>query len=265
MRKITSLTIFISFLVMTYTGIMLFISPHGRIAYWSDWKLWGLSKDQYGEIHTTSMVLFVSFVSLHIYYNWKPILNYIKNSAKKISFTKKEVLIALGINFIFVAGTLSYIPPFNMFLNFEAYIKNNWAKKLGEPLYGHAELSTLKVFCKKADIDLQTAQKKLKERGIKFNTNQNLKTISKNNGLSPEKLYLIIKPTNSTNHKNSTPSMLGRKTLKELSKEGYIDINHALKVLAAKGVKDIDPNRRIKDIADELDIMPINVYDIIKK
>ena len=42
MKKITSLSLGISFLIMSYTGIMLFIVPHGRVAYWSNWHLWGL-------------------------------------------------------------------------------------------------------------------------------------------------------------------------------------------------------------------------------
>ncbi|MCD6433505.1 MAG: DUF4405 domain-containing protein, partial [Sulfurimonas sp.] len=64
---------------MSYTGIMLFIVPHGRVAYWADWHLFGLSKGQYGELHTTSMVVFLLFASLHIYYNWKPIVSYMKD------------------------------------------------------------------------------------------------------------------------------------------------------------------------------------------
>jgi len=72
MKKITSLSLGFSFLIMTYTGLMLFIVPHGRVAYWSDWHLFGLSKSQYGVLHTISIVSFLIFSTLHIYYNWKP-------------------------------------------------------------------------------------------------------------------------------------------------------------------------------------------------
>ena len=84
-RKATSLTLGISFLIMSYTGIMLFIVPKGKVAYWVDWHLFGLSKEQYGELHTTSMVVMLIFSGLHIYYNWSAIVNYMKNKSKKIS------------------------------------------------------------------------------------------------------------------------------------------------------------------------------------
>lgn len=78
MRKITSLTLALSFLLMTYTGIMLFLCPHERVAYWSDWHFLGLTKSQYGDLHTASMIVFILFGILHIYYNWKPIVSYLK-------------------------------------------------------------------------------------------------------------------------------------------------------------------------------------------
>ena len=98
MKKITSLTLALSFLTMTFTGLILYIVPKGKIAYWADWHIFGLSKGEYGDIHTTSMVVFIFFGGLHIYYNWKPIMSYMKNSSHKVSFTKKEFLLALSIN-----------------------------------------------------------------------------------------------------------------------------------------------------------------------
>jgi len=88
MKKITSLSLGISFLIMSYTGIFLFLAPHGKVAYWSDWHLWGLTKNQYGDLHTTSMVSFLILGGLHIYYNWKPITSYIKFSSNNSSINK---------------------------------------------------------------------------------------------------------------------------------------------------------------------------------
>ncbi len=44
MHKITSLTALISFLLLVLNSIVLYITPHGRIAYWADWRFWGLTK-----------------------------------------------------------------------------------------------------------------------------------------------------------------------------------------------------------------------------
>ena len=74
-RKIASLTAALSFIVMLLTSIILYIVPQGRIAYWADWRLWGLTKEQWGNIHINTGILFLTALGFHIYYNWKPILS----------------------------------------------------------------------------------------------------------------------------------------------------------------------------------------------
>jgi hypothetical protein len=128
MKKITSLSLGLAFLIMSYTGIMLFLAPKGKVAYWSDWHLFGLTKTQYAEIHATSMLTLLFFAIWHIYYNWKPLVSYLKDTQKKISFTKKEFLIAVGLNLLFVFGTLFMVQPFKAFLDFQESIKNGWTQ-----------------------------------------------------------------------------------------------------------------------------------------
>ena len=70
LKKAVSLTLALSFLVMSYTGIMLFFTPKGKIAYWTDWTLLGLSKTQYTDLHITTLFLFLTSGIWHIYYNW---------------------------------------------------------------------------------------------------------------------------------------------------------------------------------------------------
>lgn len=263
MKKITSLTLGFSFLIMSYTGIMLFIVPHGRVAYWADWHLFGLSKGQYGELHTTSMVVFMLFTSLHIYYNWKPIVSYMKDKTKKISFTKKEFLIALGLNVVFVVGTLIPIQPFSGFISMEESIKSSWTKQYGEPPYGHAEETKLKVFCKKMGIELSHAIAVLEKNSIVFEENQTLKTIARNNKIAPNEIYKLIK-VESLKSGVEGIERLGRKTLQDLSDMQKIDLSHAIKLLQEKGMADIKADNRVKDIADELEIMPIDVYELIQ-
>ena len=43
MRKITSLTALISFVLLLVTSIILYILPSGRVAYWAGYRLWSLS------------------------------------------------------------------------------------------------------------------------------------------------------------------------------------------------------------------------------
>jgi len=191
-RKITSLTLGLSFLTMSYTGLMLYIAPKGKIAYWADWHMLGLTKSEYGNIHTTSMVIFLSFAIIHIYYNWKPLVSYLKDTAKKISFTKKEFLIALTLNIFFIAGTLYPIQPMKGVLDVGQDIKEYWVEIHGNPPYGHAEESSLRKFSRKMSIDLEEAKEALDAEGIKYNNSDTLKDISRKNGLTPQEIYDII-------------------------------------------------------------------------
>ncbi len=263
MKKITSLSLGLSFLIMSYTGIMLFLTPHGRVAYWSDWHLLGLTKTQYAELHTTSMLTFLFFGVWHIYYNWKPIVSYLKDANKKISFTKREFVIALLINLFFVAGTFYPVHPMKAFLQMGDKIKESWAKEYGEPPYGHAEETKLRVFCQKLDIDLVQAKEILKKNNILFKEDESLLSISKNNNMSPNDIFKLIKTGKQHDGNNNIPSGLGRKTLQELSDMNKIDLDRSIKLLKSKGLDDVSPDSKIKNIADELGVMPMDVYKML--
>jgi ATP/maltotriose-dependent transcriptional regulator MalT len=254
---------------MAYTGIMLYIVPKGKVAYWSDWHLFGLSKTQYGDIHTTSMLTFLFFTLLHIYYNWKLIVSYLKDKTKKVSFTKAEFLTALGLNVLFVLGTLYMIQPFKAYLDLEDNIKGYWAKEYGEPPYGHAEETKLKMFCKKMGIDYTKASELLDKKGITYKANESLLNIAKENNTNPKAIFDIISKaqksgTNKIDY-SSIPSSLGRRTLEELSNMGKINLEKTMNLLHKKGLKDISKEDRVKNIADELGMMPIDLYGIITK
>ena len=177
LKKITSLTMLLAMFIMTYTGIMLFIAPPGRIANWANWEILALSKEQYASIHTMFMVLFVIATILHIYYNWKPILSYLRDSTKKISFTKKEFLIAFLLNLFFVVGTLIHIQPLQGFLDVGESIKESWGENKTTISKTNKKVAikapperlgkrTLQELSDMGNIDLEYALEVLKLKGI---------------------------------------------------------------------------------------------------
>ena len=169
-RKITSLTALISFVLIILTSVILYIVPHGRIAYRSDWHLWGFSKTEWGNLHINLGVLFLLAIFLHIYYNWKPIINYMKNRAKKVTVFTNNFNAALVITLVFALGTYFMIPPFSTLLIFSESIKDAGAIKYGEPPFGHAELAPLDSLIKKTGLDSRQSLDKLKVAGIKFDS-----------------------------------------------------------------------------------------------
>jgi ABC-type arginine transport system permease subunit len=154
-RKITSLTASLSFLLMVLTSIVLYIVPQGRVAYWADWRLWGLTKSDWGNIHINLGLLFLLALFLHIYFNWKPLLSYLKNKTKSLILFTPEFIVASVITVAFIVGSYFLVPPFSWVMALNNSFKDAGAEKYGEPPYGHAELSSLKTFSKKMNLDLE--------------------------------------------------------------------------------------------------------------
>lgn len=192
-RRFTSLSITLSFLIMSYTGIILFLAPKGRVANWTNWQLLGLDKTQYTNLHVTFMVLFLLGIIFHMYLNWSSLLNYLKNRVRTFSLLTKEFLFAFGINLLFVLGTLYYWTPFDQFLDFQDDLKAMWEKKVDKAPYNHAELSTLEEFAQKMGRDVSTMIAELnakKLRGIE--STKTIHQIAKENGKSPAQIFDII-------------------------------------------------------------------------
>ena len=195
LRKITSLTALLSFILMLLTSIILYIVPEGRVAYWSDWRLWGLSKTQWGALHVNLGFLFVLSGILHIYYNWKPIVSYMKKRGKELTVFTVNFNIAFIVLIVCTAGTYFEIPPFHWVQTLGESIKDAGSRTYGEPPYGHAELSSLKLLSRRLGLDLTTSVTALKKANIRIESEtQSILEIAKANGLTPKVVYETMLP-----------------------------------------------------------------------
>jgi len=278
-KGFVSLLMFASFIIMSVTGIILYIVPHGRIAYWTNWKLFGLTKTDWANIHIIGMIMFVAAGIFHIYYNWKVFINYIKDKVSGGLKLKKELFIASLLSIFVVIGAIYYIPPLKYFLDLNEYIKNAWVtNKEYEPPFGHAELLSLKTFCKKMKIDLNRAVSELKANNIEIKSvNDSLEKIGKENNISPMHIYSIIKkfqikskeisiPKHSWTpeeiEKKFTGKGLGRKKLIEICKEVSINVNLAQKRLEDRGIK-AKADETMREIASRYNMSPMDVLKMI--
>ena len=264
LRRFTSFVMLFSFVIMSISGIVLFFVPQGKVAYWIDWKFLGLSKAQYSDIHVSFMILFLVFGAIHIYLNWSAIVNYLKDKSRKISFKKTEFLLSLFICVVFFLGALYHFQPFKAYFDFETNLKNSWIKGLDyQPPYGHAEESSLKVFCKRMSIDLDEAMEILNKKGIKVESaNETLKEIAKKNNTTPMNVYIAIKMLKKSD-KSTLSYGIGKKTMKELALEGVINFEKARKHLKEKGIE-VKPDDTLKSVAEKLNTTPTVLLDELK-
>lgn len=269
-RKITSLTLLLSFILLTITSIILYVVPEGRVAYWSDWKMMGLTKSQWGNVHINLGFLFLAAGLLHLVYNWKPMIAYMKNRARQLKVFTPNFNIALAITVAFTVGTLLSLPPFSSILHFGESFKDAAAEKYGEPPYGHAELSSLKMFAKRTGMDLEQMKTQLLKANISFSgEEQTLLEIAQANSTTPKAVYDHMKQPEPQLEPGETLPFpaepfpgLGRKVLSELCREYGLDQQVILAALAAKGVQ-ADPQQSLKQIAAANDSDPHALFEII--
>ena len=265
LRKTVSLTLGLSFLVMTVTGLVLFITPQGKVAYWSHWTLMGLGKEEWAGLHITSMVLLLVTGIWHIYYNWTPLVSYLKEKAKGVNFLKREFVAAVLLNTLFVAGTLFALPPFQTLLDLNDAVKGYWQEMQGSPPYGHAEESTLAAFAGYLRIEPDTAIDLLRAKGIAVEgKNEVLLEIAQRNGVTPQALYDALKVKDRAKSAETGVTFLGRRTLEELARMEKIDLERSLAYLEKKGLSEAG-GMRMKQIADHFEMTPLELFETLQK
>jgi hypothetical protein len=290
-RRVISLTMFLSFSVLAYTGIMLFLSPQGRVAYWTGWQLLGLSKDQYSQLHTTFMIIFVVAGVWHVTLNWKAIKNYLRGRSREIRIFTAEFNVALLLAVVFAVGTLAGVAPWSSFLTWEATLKDYWERKDGSPPWGHAEESTLARFTRglvdwerieherSVRLPVQDALAALRGAGLTVESeNQRIIEIANANKTTPQALMPILRdaelPVLPDEAGGAPPRTgegpfplpyagLGRMTLRDYCQKYDFALEVLLSLLPS-GLT-VDSNRTLRELAEELNTDPGGVIEMLNR
>jgi hypothetical protein len=274
-RSLTSLSVMAGFLIMSISGVIAFVNPQGRIAFWTDWSMFGLTKEQWGDIHILSSLLFVVAGIVHIYYNWRPLMNYLGQKASSGRKHRREIAITALISLIIVASAVWKIPPLSYLLDLNAYVKDLWVvHKDYEPPFGHAELLSLKVFCQKVNIPLDAATAALRAQGLNgVEPERQLQEIARANRTSPMALYRVIRPLEAKPQPTAAPlaahttesvelqfagTGIGNKTLPELAVQAGQDPSQMTARLSRKGMKVAD-DQPLKQLASQNNVQPLDL------
>ncbi len=262
-RSFTSLYIAISFVIMVITGIILFLAPPGRIAHWSYWSILGLTKTEWQNIHIIFTFLFIIAGSFHIYYNWKPLIHYLQNKKQNTSRIKRELILALFSSILIFILTLTNIPPLGTIIDFGEYLTESWENKNNTPPIPHAERLTLAEFSETVNISFNRINKKLTDANIVFSDDLTLEQIAEKNNTTPNSIYSIINAIDSSKiPMMRTGSGYGRKTIEEICSDLNINVQEGLLKLEKKNIY-ADRTARLKDLANEYNMLPIDIYNFI--
>lgn len=273
MKKVISLISLLSFLVTFLTSVILYLVPQGRVAYWASWKLWGLSKEEWAAIHTNVGFLFLAALLFHIYYNWKPMISYLKNRVRNFVLFTREFNVALVVTVLVTVGTYMEIPPFSTIIEIGESIKDEAAKEYGEPPYGHAELSSLKTFSKRVEINLEDGIRRIKNAGYTVeNETQTLAEIALQNGVSPQQIYQAMVPEEiKTSELSEKTKKIPEKPVPGTGNISLADLCHQYNLninVILRGLKELqieaDADMSLKKIGEIHKKNPNDIYDMIR-
>jgi hypothetical protein len=259
----TSLVTTWSFVVATVTGVVLYIVPEGRVANWTIWELWSLTKGGWTDLHVIFSIVFVAVGVAHLVYNWKPFKNYMAERASGHVHVSRTVYGSLAIAAGFFALTFYNLPPASWVMDLSASIKSSWVVTPAyEPPFGHAEDVSLAGFAKRQRIDLDAAMLALKAERVDIPTPEMaLKDLAALNAITPMALYEAIKPlepkaelkavyTPAEVEEQFAGTGVGRKTLAEIAAELQMTPEMAQARLAARGIE-AKLDAKMRTIAEE--------------
>jgi len=190
-RSFVSLILTVSALIMLVSGLVIYVMPEGRIAYWNDWRLLALGKEQWGAIHTLTSLLFTAAAIWHLVYNWKIFVAYLREKVGQLLGGRRELCAALLVTLLVTAGSAAGLSPFQQVMDFGTLAKKQWYK--GEdvvPPFPHAELMTLKQLASKLQLNLEGMLAVLGEHGLSgVNAEARLKELAQGTGKSPAVIF----------------------------------------------------------------------------
>ena len=276
-RSLIAFLVTWSFLVLTVTGVILYIVPHGRIAFWTHWSLLGLEKEQWAGVHMMFGGIFIATGVLHLYYNWKPFKQYLAERMEGHIRVKRELVLSVALTVLVIALSVLDLPPASWVFNWNAQIKRAWVTSPElEPPYGHAEESSLAGLAKRMDLDLPAAMAALEAEGVRFDSERDsLERIARANGTTPMAIYAIMQRFASAPGRvvltGLTPldvetryagSGLGRKSLGELLEQLGLDRTTALRRLREANIS-AEPQDNVRQLAEQHGDTPIELLKIM--
>ena len=266
MRSFVSLFLFYALVLTGLTGIVLYIMPHGRVAYWTHWRLLGLGKDQWEAIHILFGVLMILLSAWHFYLNWRLFKRYLGSRR-----APSRVFVSLTlITVVLTVLAIKDLPPASLLVNLQERLKESWPKPAVPPPVPHAELLSLEALAKREGLSLSKVIQALEAQGFRVpSSKMPLKELSRLNKTSPADLYLTIitpKPGSSKDKSSGTPLLTspGRRTLKEVCEFFGLDRKTCEDILKKHGVQP-EWDRPLREIAFSHGIIPREIVKWLRE
>jgi len=265
-RAFVTFYVVFSFFVIATSGVVLFISPPGRIANWSQWSIGGLQKSGWQAVHSIFAFLFLVAAGFHIYFNWRVILNYIRRKIGEGLNRGKELAAASAVGVVILVLTIAGLPPFSTVMTLGETAKNAWSDPSTEPPVPHAEEWTVAKFAETNKMPADQAMENLRQAGMAApGTDVTLQALATVYKVTPRQIYLkALGPEKAAAVPAAGGGGFGRKTVGQLCEETGTPIDAALARLEQAGLPGATAESNMRELAQKNGRRPIEVAQIIQ-
>ena len=261
-RAFVSIGLVYSFIIIAITGTILYLAPKGKIARWTDWHIFGLTKYDWEGLHTVFSYSFVLFSLVHLFvFNWACFVSYIKRKTARGLEKKPEIILVTGLCALVLAGTVVPFPPFSWVLNYGEHLSQSWETAETAPPIPNAEELTLDELSQEhIGITAVQAVKRLQGQGFRLEDDgRTLEEIAAANSTTPMAVYRAVLRQDP----GAVPGRgIGRKTLDSIALETHTTAEALIDVLQKNGIS-ARKHMTLSQIADTNSISTRQVYELL--
>jgi len=125
-RAYVSLFLLLAGVLLAFSGVVLYVAPSGRIAKTIEWRPLWLDKGQWETLHTALGFVALFFGYLHVRYNWRPILSYLRRKLGDALRLRKELVMATLTTLLLVIGSVYDLPPVKQMMDLGESFNDFW-------------------------------------------------------------------------------------------------------------------------------------------
>lgn len=193
MRRFTSIFLLLSFLLLAFSGLALYLRPEGSVARWTGWSMLGLEKKDWEGVHTLFCITFLLAVTLHLSLNWRPLLRYVSGRIDRYRGIRSELVVAVGLVITVMALAILRLPPASKIMEWRSAIKEGSVAvqiQAPEPDFEKRSLRDISAFL---GVSIDQISRILKAEGMaEPASDDSLEKIARKNRMSPQNLYGLI-------------------------------------------------------------------------
>ncbi len=182
-----------AFAVMLLSGLVLYVAPRGRVANWTHWSIFGLDKEQWSDLHMTAAVVLLLAITFHLYFNFRPLCQYVRSRTARLGLRARELVAALALTVLLIVGTLWQVPPLSSVTAFNEAIKDGWEQEagtVGRAPSTRVQEANIRQFAERMGLSPQRLEQVLLAHGITVDDPDTpIDALARRHGVSLQTIY----------------------------------------------------------------------------